>query len=202
MRSNYPESNFFGCSLSNALFVSCAFLVCLLALVRHGVTLEAFDFVISSWAFIVFLIYDLRGFVVPKGLAIFCLILGPAIGRFLSVEFFLERLFGALFGFIFLWALLIVSTWILRAGSKLKMNEFSMGPGDPLLFAVIGGFLGYSAFPILLLLASVQGLLIHLLSKLLGEVALGNKKRPIVFQVAPFGAFLCLAALQMLAFAN
>ena len=62
-----------------------------------------------------------------------------------------------------------------------------MGGGDPKLVAAIGAWLGWQALPLMLLLASLGGIVWAL-------VAQGKGDRPLGERQVPFGTFLCGAA--------
>lgn len=155
-------------------------------------------FVSTSWVLIVFLFFDLRYWRVPRKLAFASLGVSFGFG-FLGVGLTLEdRVTGALSGFLFLWCLLVVSTWALRRFSRLGLDEFAIGAGDPLMLCVIGSFFGYLALSNILFLASVQAILLFWLPRIFGINSLSPPWASKA-DVSPLGAFMCLASLELLA---
>ena len=62
-----------------------------------------------------------------------------------------------------------------------------MGGGDPKLVAATGAWLGWQALPLMLLLASLGGIIWALVVQRKGDQPLGERR-------VPFGMFLCGAA--------
>jgi len=91
----------------------------------------------------------------------------------------LDRWIGALAGGLAL-ALLGWSYRRLRGGE-------GMGGGDPKLVAAIGCWIGWQALPLMLLLASLSGLVWALATQ-------GKGDRPLASRRVPFGLFACIAA--------
>jgi leader peptidase (prepilin peptidase)/N-methyltransferase len=132
-----------------------------------------------GWLLLPLALLDARHFWLPDRLnavlAITGLLLaGPMLGTPL-----LDRWVGALAGGLILAAI----AWAYR---RLRGDE-GMGGGDPKLVAAIGCWLGWQALPLMLLLASLGGLLWAL-------VAQGKGDRPLVRRRVPFGLFACTAA--------
>lgn len=141
---------------------------------------------------------DLRTWRVPKGLALVALGTSFLFGAFFVQPNLWERAIGAALGFICLWCVLISSTFILRSLSYLKLDEFSLGAGDPLLLAVIGSFLGYAALPSVVFLGCLQGVASFYLLKRFPEHELHAPDKGTQKPAMPLGAFLCFAALELL----
>ena len=132
-----------------------------------------------GWLLLPLALLDARHFWLPDRLnavlAIAGLLLaGPMLGTDL-----LDRWIGALAGGLILAAI----AWAYR---RLRGDE-GMGGGDPKLVAAIGCWLGWQALPLMLLLASLGGLLWAL-------VVQGKGDRPLVRRRVPFGLFACTAA--------
>jgi leader peptidase (prepilin peptidase)/N-methyltransferase len=132
-----------------------------------------------GWLLLPLALLDARHFWLPDRLnavlAVAGLLLaGPMLGADL-----LDRWIGALAGGLVLGGI----AWTYR---RLRGDD-GMGGGDPKLVAAIGCWLGWQALPLLLLLASLGGLLWAL-------AAQGKGDRPLVRRRVPFGFFACTAA--------
>ncbi len=132
-----------------------------------------------GWLLLPLALLDARHFWLPDRLnavlAIVGLLLaGPVLGA--SV---IDRWIGALAGGLILAGI----AWVYR---RLRGGE-GMGGGDPKLVAAIGCWLGWQALPLMLLLASLGGLLWAL-------IAHGKGDRPLTRRRVPFGLFACVAA--------
>jgi leader peptidase (prepilin peptidase)/N-methyltransferase len=66
-------------------------------------------------------------------------------------------------------------------------SKDGMGGGDPKLVAAIGAWIGWQALPLMLLLASLGGILWALIAQRKGD-------QPLVERRVPFGVFACTAA--------
>lgn len=91
----------------------------------------------------------------------------------------LDRWIGAVAGGL----LLAIVAWAYR---RLRGGE-GMGGGDPKLVAAIGCWLGWQPLPLLLLLASLGGIVWALAVQRKGD-------RPLALRPVPFGVFACTAA--------
>jgi leader peptidase (prepilin peptidase)/N-methyltransferase len=132
-----------------------------------------------GWLLLPLALLDARHFWLPDRLnavlAIAGLLLaGPMLGVGLP-----DRWIGALAGGL----VLAVIAWTYR---RLRGGE-GMGGGDPKLVAAIGCWLGWQALPLMLLLASLGGLLWALAAQRKGD-------RPLARRPVPFGLFACAAA--------
>lgn len=151
---------------------------------------------------------DLRYTFVPDEISLSMIWIG-LIGAFLNpVNLPLELFFGALFGYLALYAV----RWL----GTLYYGREAMGLGDAKLLAMIGIFLGWRALPWVLMGAAIQGLIAamialsftrvtgrsNLLTMTYEELAerFGEDVDPdqSVMLVMPFGPFLCLAAFEVL----
>jgi leader peptidase (prepilin peptidase)/N-methyltransferase len=132
-----------------------------------------------GWLLLPLALLDARHFWLPDRLNAVLAITGLLLaGPMLGVPL-LDRWIGALAGGL----VLAVIAWAYR---RLRSDE-GMGGGDPKLVAAIGCWLGWQALPLLLLLASLGGLLWAL-------VAHGKGDRPLARRPVPFGLFACVAA--------
>lgn len=132
-----------------------------------------------GWLLLPLALLDARHLWLPDRLnavlaAVGLLFAGPMLGTSL-----LDRWIGALAGGLAL-ALLGWSYRRLRGGE-------GMGGGDPKLVAAIGCWIGWQALPLMLLLASLSGLVWTLATQ-------GKGDRPLAARRVPFGLFACIAA--------
>lgn len=132
-----------------------------------------------GWMLLPLALLDARHFWLPDRLnallAIVGLLLaGPMIGASL-----LDRWIGALAG----GGTLAVIAWAYR---RARGGE-GMGGGDPKLVAAIGCWIGWQALPLMLLLASLGGIVWALVVHRKGD-------RPLARRPVPFGVFACTAA--------
>ena len=102
------------------------------------------------------------------------LLAGPMLGTGL-----VDRWIGAVAGGVTL-------ALIARVHRGLRGGE-GMGGGDPKLVAAIGCWIGWQALPLLLLLASLAGIIWALAGP-------GKGDRPLAQRPVPFGVFACAAA--------
>ncbi|MBB6427306.1 A24 family peptidase [Sphingopyxis sp. JAI128] len=132
-----------------------------------------------GWMLLPLTLLDARHFWLPDrlsaALAVAGLLLaGPMLGTSLP-----DRWIGALAG----GGLLALVAWAYRRSRGIE----GMGGGDPKLVAAIGAWLGWQALPLMLLLASLGGILWAFVAQEKGDRPLGE--RPV-----PFGVFACTAA--------
>ncbi|MBL93090.1 MAG: prepilin peptidase [Myxococcales bacterium] len=116
---------------------------------------------------------------------------------------FEERLVGSVVGFLLLASLLVVSTYIMRQSGRLEKDELAMGWGDPFFLCGIGSFVGWHALPLIVFLASVQGVVIgywFLKSGKINQEPTGNDDWTPPTTGVPFGPFLALGALESIVF--
>ncbi|PHM47706.1 prepilin peptidase [Xenorhabdus miraniensis] len=92
-----------------------------------------------------------------------------------------SAIYGAISGYLFLWFLY----WLCRYTFKKE----GIGYGDLKLTAAIGAWLGVEMIPILMLMASLSGLL--------GFVLVGLKRKSYPEFIA-FGPYLCLSAIVLM----
>jgi len=93
-----------------------------------------------------------------------------------------NAILGAVCGYLVLW-LVNYTYWLIR-------HAQGMGQGDFKLLAAIGAWLGWQPLANILLVASITGILVALLIKLVGQKPLSNS--------IPFGPFLAFASLVIL----
>jgi leader peptidase (prepilin peptidase)/N-methyltransferase len=186
------------------------------AVARYGVTLPALELFIFMMVLIAISFIDLDTFLVPTSLVIVLaasglifgvarwLILGPEAQGGLSHHDVIDRVIGGVGAFAVLWAVVVVSTAVIRkvAPQRLPEGETAMGFGDPLILIGIGTHLGWQLIPLTLFVASVFGSVVGLVAKFSGKL---RDRAPIVIpgddpwtppdDAVPFGPFLALGAL-------
>jgi leader peptidase (prepilin peptidase) / N-methyltransferase len=104
--------------------------------------------------------------------------LGLTVGDWVLPAPFLDRAIGAGIGY--------AGLFLLALGYRLLRGRDGLGLGDAKLLGAIGAWMGWQALPIVLLVASVGGLLWALLQHLRGG-------RMDAATRLPLGTFLCLA---------
>lgn len=132
-----------------------------------------------GWLLLPLALLDARHFWLPDRLNLLLgvtglLIAGPMLGTAL-----IDRWIGAIICGLTLAA---IAEYYRRVRRK-----DAMGGGDPKLVAAIGAWLGWQAVPLMLLLASLGGILWALMSQRKGDRPLGERR-------VPFGVFACTAA--------
>ena len=132
-----------------------------------------------GWLLLPLALLDARHFWLPDRLSLILaiaglLLAGPMLGTSL-----IDRWVGALVGG---GALALLAWLYARARGK-----EGMGGGDPKLIAAIGAWLGWQALPLMLLLASLGGIVWALVEQRKGD-------RPLSERRVPFGLFACSAA--------
>ena len=132
-----------------------------------------------GWLLLPLALLDARHFWLPDRLnallaLVVLLLAGPMLGTPL-----LDRWIGALAG----GGVLALIAWAYRRAR----GADGMGGGDPKLVAAIGAWLGWQALPLMLLLASLGGLLWVFATQ-------GKGDQPLARRRVPFGVFACAAA--------
>lgn len=90
-----------------------------------------------------------------------------------------DSLGGAVTGYL--------SLWLVHAVFKMITGKQGMGQGDFKLLAALGAWLGWMALPVLLLIASLLGVIVALLLRLRGSLQAGEPM--------PFGPYLVFAGM-------
>jgi prepilin signal peptidase PulO-like enzyme (type II secretory pathway) len=140
---------------------------------------------------------DLRQWRVPVTPSLLAFFLGLSFSSFQISASFTERVLGALGGVLFLWSVLVLTTYFSRRQGVLKDDEFSVGTGDFLIVAVIGAFIGYTKMPQVIALGSLQAIILFVLGKFSSAFALLSPW-PDSKASYPLAAFLCLAVIEIL----
>jgi prepilin signal peptidase PulO-like enzyme (type II secretory pathway) len=124
---------------------------------------------------------DWRTFRLPNAITFPLIILGIAFNAFSDLRFTapISGFVGACLGYGLLWAL--------NTGYRLLKNRDGIGMGDAKLLAALGAWLGWSALPSILLMASVTGML--------GGIIWLKLRRYHLREAFPFGPFLAIAGI-------
>ncbi len=156
---------------------------------------------IERSTFALFMIYfmgvDLRHWRVPVLPALAAIAFGLSFSFLRIGATLIERSLGALGGVLFLWSVLVITTYYSRYRGVIKSDEFSVGSGDFLIVAIIGSFIGYLQMPLVLALGCSQAVVLFVLGKIFPPLALLSPWSD-TRSSYPLGAFLCLAALEIL----
>ena len=151
-----------------------AALAALAALWRFGMGWQALAGAGFLWCVIALAFIDLDTRLLPDDLTLPLLWAGLLVNlqeHFASLP---EAVLGAVAGYLILWSIY----WLF----KLLTGKEGMGYGDFKLLAAIGAWLGWTALPLVLLLASLTGAVVGIALKTLGHLGQG--------QPLPFGPFL------------
>ncbi len=132
---------------------------------------------ILTWSLIVLTAIDIDHQLLPDDITLPLLWLGLAFNIFNGFVSLKEAVLGAMIGYLFLWSIY----WIYKA----LTGKEGMGYGDFKLLAALGAWLGWTALPIIILLASITG-------AILGIAAIVFRGRSHSTPI-PFGPFLALA---------
>jgi leader peptidase (prepilin peptidase)/N-methyltransferase len=130
------------------------------------------------WLLLILAVLDARHFWLPDALTYPLALVGLTVGEWVLPAPLADRLIGAGLGA----GLMLV----LAYGYKYLRGREGLGLGDAKLLGAIGAWLGWTMLPLVLLFASLGGLLWALQLKARGQAIDGATR-------LPFGTFLCLA---------
>ena len=134
---------------------------------------------VALWVLLALAVLDARHFWLPDALTLPLAALGLTLGDWVLPAPFWDRMIGAVVGYGGMFLLAV-------AYRRLRGRE-GLGLGDAKLLGAIGAWLGWTLLPMVLLFASLGGLLWALALLLRGRSVSGATR-------LPFGTFLCLAA--------
>jgi leader peptidase (prepilin peptidase)/N-methyltransferase len=135
-------------------------------------------FMIGGWMLLALAVLDARHFWLPDALTLPLAALGLTVGDWVLPAPFLDRAIGAALGY--------GGLFLLALGYRRLRGREGLGLGDAKLLGAIGAWMGWQALPIVLLVASVAGLLWALFLHLRGGTMDAATRLPL-------GTFLCLA---------
>ncbi|BBF70138.1 prepilin peptidase [Sphingomonas bisphenolicum] len=130
-----------------------------------------------GWTLLTLAILDWRHFWLPDALTLTLAFLGLTIGMWATDVILMDRVIGAAIGYGILLAISL--------GYRALRGRDGLGLGDAKLLGALGAWFGWQALPFILLIASMLGLVVMLVS---GRVKSRTAQ-------APLGTFLALAAL-------
>lgn len=152
-----------------------AILTCVV--VSHfGLTPTSLICLLLTWALLVITVIDYDHLIIPDNIALPFLWLGLIVNHFGIITTLSDALGGAVIGYLSLWSL----NW----AYKLVAGKDGMGYGDFKLLAMLGGWMGWQALPVIVILSSFSGAIVGGLLIFLGR----DRYNPI-----PFGPYLAIA---------
>ena len=152
--------------------LTCAVLSMLVAW-RYGVRLHALAMLVLTWGLLAISLIDADQQIVPDVLVLPLLWLGLIVNSFAVFVGLSDAVWGAIIGYLSLWSIF----WIF----KLATGKDGIGYGDFKLLALIGAWGGWQVLLVTLLLSSVVGAVVGLLSLHLQG---SNYSKPMAF--APY----------------
>ena len=161
---------------------TCAALVAGAAAVNFGFGIEAAAACMLGWGLLAVSAIDIETRLLPDSITMPLLWLGLAFnlaGGFTPLR---NGVIGAMVGYLLLWAV--------HHGFRLVTGREGMGHGDFKLLAALGAWLGWTALPAVVLLASLAGAMAGLALVACGRAARGTP--------LPFGPYLAAAGLLVL----
>lgn len=153
---------------------------------RFGVSPQTLGALILTWTLICLTFVDLDYHLLPDHLTLFLLWVGLFLSVFSVFVTTRDAIIGAIAGYL-IFALV-------QAMFKLVTGKIGMGQGDYKLLAALGAFLGWQQLPIIILLASVIGLVFGVIQMIL--------KRQFKSTPIPFGPYLAIAGWICLIWGN
>lgn len=136
------------------------------------------------WLVICLTVIDLRHQLLPDSLSLSLLWIGLLANVHTQFTPLSDAVVGAMSGYLALW--LVMKLYYLCT------QKIGMGHGDFKLFAAFGAWFGWQTLPLMLLMASLSGVI---MGGLYLKLTQQTRATPI-----PFGPFLCFAGLLMLFF--
>jgi len=149
----------------------------LVVALKFGVTWQALAALIFTWSLITLTFIDFDTMLLPDSIVLPILWLGLFCNSFLLFTDLTSAFFGALAGYLSLWAIY----WAF----KFIRGKEGMGYGDFKLFALIGAWLGWQYLPVTILLSSFVGAMI-------GIILMTQRKKDTDIAI-PFGPYLAVA---------
>lgn len=137
---------------------------------------------VFGWLLLLLAALDLRAFWLPNWATLTLAVAGLAAGLAGLPPELTERAIGGVAGFAVL--------WLVAAAYRRVRGRDGLGGGDPKLLGAIGLWLGWRALPVLVLSASLIGLIYVALLILIG-------RRPERTMRLPFGLLLAVAAFPL-----
>ena len=160
----------------------CGALIACAAAARFGPGAEAAGAVLLGWGLLAASVIDIETRLLPDSITLPLLWLGLAFNLFDTFAPLHEGVIGAMAGYLSLWAV--------YHGFKRLTGREGMGHGDFKLLALLGAWLGWTALPLVLVLASLSGTIAGVILVMRGRA---SRDTPL-----PFGPYLAAAGLVAL----
>jgi len=157
----------------------------------HGLGLPFFSYAIFTTLLIVIGYIDFQFYIMPLSLLVIIILSGLLFHAFNgSLQ---DSFFGVILGFLVLFIVLVVFTFVLRKTGRLQKHEYAMGIGDPLMLSGIGAFLGFQAIPIVIFISAFLGVVFGFIF-----LIRPHTEKEIPKYAIPYGPFLACAAIVFL----
>lgn len=144
---------------------------------RFGFSYQTLGGLIFTWIAVALIFIDLDYHLLPDHLTLLLL----WVGLFLSIFGIFTNAQDAIIGAIVGYLLFAITQW----GFKLATGKVGMGQGDYKFLAALGAYLGWQQIPIIILLASISGLIFGVTHMIIKHQ---YKSVPL-----PFGPYLAVA---------
>lgn len=144
---------------------------------RFGVSYQTVGALIFTWITIPLIFIDLDHHLLPDHLTLLLVWTGLFFSIFSLFTNSHDAIIGAIAGYL----IFAITQWLF----KLATGKIGMGQGDFKFLAGLGAYLGWQQLPIIILLASISGLIIGLTHMVL--------KRQFKSVPLPFGPYLAIA---------
>lgn len=153
---------------------------------RYGVSWQMMSALVCTWILIALTFIDIDHHLLPDQLTLFLLWIGLFCSLFSIFVPPQDAIIGAMAGYLIFAIVQLVFGWI--------TGKVGMGQGDYKLLAALGAFAGWQLLPLIILLASICGIIFTAIQMLIkGEF----KSTPL-----PFGPYLALAGWTALMWGN
>lgn len=119
---------------------------------HYGPTMPAMLCLLLTWALLVITVIDYDHLIIPDDIVLPFLWLGLIVNHFSIITTLDNAIWGAVFGYLSLWSVF----WVF----KLITGKDGMGYGDFKLLAMLGGWMGWQALPVIVILSSFSGALV------------------------------------------
>ncbi len=143
-----------------------------------GFSIQTLAGLLFTWILIALAAIDMDTQLLPDNITLFGLWLGLLFSLLFVFVSPQQAILGGIAGYLFL--------WLIYWAFKILTGKDGMGYGDFKLFAMAGAWMGWSALPLVIFIASLTGAIWGICSMLLG---LSTRENPM-----PFGPFLALGA--------
>lgn len=144
---------------------------------RFGFSIQTLAALIFTWTIIALTFIDLDHHLLPDQLTLFLLWVGLIFSLFPAFANSRDAIIGGISGYIIFAAI--------QTLFKLATGKIGMGKGDYKFLAALGAYLGWQQLPIIILLASIIGLIFGIIQMIL--------KRQFKSVPIPFGPYLAVA---------